>query len=167
LSIQGNGSYHGLTPGWGTGDLVGLVLGAVEAQQNMSRSLAGLLGPNNATWTRMTLRKDSLVDLTSTVLDNGQVNIDVPGSSGTYQLFAFYQRLTLAKNLDWSSNDTDTIFDNGSYIVDHFSARGAQTTIQFWEKYMLVDGIDELLMSVGNFGALYSNAELHMIKLSY
>ncbi|KAF3023628.1 hypothetical protein E8E14_012737 [Neopestalotiopsis sp. 37M] len=152
LSIPGNRSYHGLVPGWGTGDLVGLVLGAVEAQQNMSRSLAGLLGPNNATWTQITLRKDSLVDLTSTVLDNGQVSIDVSESSGTYQLFAFYQRRTLAKNLDCSSNYTGTIFDNGSYIVDHFSARGAQTTIQFWEKYMLVDGIDELLMSVGNFG---------------
>lgn len=145
---------------------MGLVLGAVEAQKNMSRSLAGLLGPNNATWIRITLRKDSLVDLTSTVLDNGQVSIDVRESSGTYQLFAFYQRRTLAKNLDWSSNYTGKIFDNGSYIVDHFSARGAQTTIQFWEKYMLVDGIDELLMSVGNFGALYSNTELHMIKLS-
>lgn len=166
FSVPANGSYNGILPGWGIGELVGLVQGTVQSRRNQSRSLPGVYGPNNASWTEITLRADSLVDLTSTVLGDGRVNINTTQGNDTSQLFAFYQKQTLTKNLYWSSNDTSTIFDNGSYIVDHFSSRGAQTTIDFWEKYILVDEIDELLQSVGNYGMVSSHSVVSSMKLT-
>lgn len=68
-------------------------------------------------------------------------------------LFAFYQFQDLVKNLDIESNVTGTIFDNGSYTVDHYSARGAETTIDFWENHILDDTeIRSLLSEVGTYG---------------
>jgi hypothetical protein len=36
--------------------------------------------------------------------------------------------------------------------VDHYSAAGAQTVIKFWEEYILIDGLKEMLMEVGHYG---------------
>lgn len=69
-----------------------------------------------------------------------------------YRLFAYYQYRDLAKNLDIHTNTTGSIFDNGSYTVDHFSSRGAQTTIDFWEKHILNNTeIKQSLSEVGKY----------------
>lgn len=36
--------------------------------------------------------------------------------------------------------------------MDHFSSLGAQTTIDFWELYILVNRTKKLLQQVGNYG---------------
>lgn len=93
------------------------------------------------------------MDQTSKVRDDGTVNLHFNTTGGAqYRLFAYYQYQDLVKNLNIEANTTGTIFDNGSYTVDHFSARGAQTTIDFWEKRILNDtGIKELLSEVGKY----------------
>lgn len=98
------------------------------------------------------LRSDSLTDQTNKVQGNGTVNLDFNATGADYRLFAYYQYQDLAKNLDIQANTTGTIFDNGSYTVDHFSARGAQTTIDFWEKHILNDTeTKQLLSEVGKY----------------
>lgn len=75
-------------------------------------------------------------------------------TSGSFRVFAFYERLTGAKNLDPQKNASRNIFDNGCYIVDHFDPRGARVITKFWEDYVLVDGIKDLLQEVGNSGMM-------------
>ena len=77
-----------------------------------------------------------------------------PAPAGSYyRLFTYFQKRTLNKALTFTNgSETGTIFENGSFVVDHFSARGAQTTIDFWETYMLTNGVKELLMEVGHCG---------------
>lgn len=73
-------------------------------------------------------------------------------NKATRHLFAYYQYQDLTKNLDIETNTTGSIFDNGSYVVDHFSVRGAQTTIDFWEKHILDDSeTRQLLSEVGKY----------------
>lgn len=80
------------------------------------------------------------------------MNLRFNATGADYRLFAYYQYQDLAKNLDIQTNTTGTIFDNGSYTVDHFSSRGAQTTIDFWEKHILNDTeIKQLLSEVGKY----------------
>lgn len=100
----------------------------------------------------MTLKNDTLAEWTHKVSASGYVSLGLPTTGSSYRLFAFYERLSHEKNLDYSSEPSKTIWDNGSFVVDHFSARGAQTTIKFWEKYLLTDEIKQLLMDVGNYG---------------
>jgi hypothetical protein len=105
----------------------------------------------------LVLDHESLTDLTDHVSEGGQLSITLSTSSEGgvgHRLFAYYQKQTLHKNLEFHNNATTTIWDNGSYAVDHYSARGAQTVIDFWEKYMLVGGIKELVMEAGNYGML-------------
>lgn len=79
------------------------------------------------------------------------VSLKLPAGS-SYRLFAFYQSLTHEKNLEYSSGIGETIWDNGSYVVDHYSPQGAQVVATFWEKYILPDGVKDLLIEVGNYG---------------
>lgn len=97
------------------------------------------------------LRNASLTDHTDKVRHDGIVELRFDTKS-TRHLFAYYQYQDLAKNLDIETNTTESIFDNGSYIVDHFSTRGAQTTIDFWEKHILNDSeTRQLLSEVGKY----------------
>jgi spore coat protein U-like protein len=108
----------------------------------------------------LVLDHDSLTDITDQVSEDGQLSVTFSASSAgavRHRLFAYYQKRTLHKNLEFHNNATTTIWDNGSYAVDHYSARGAQTVIDFWEKYILVDGIKELVMEAGNYGTLLSS----------
>lgn len=98
--------------------------------------------------------EDSLTDITDQVSENGHLSLSFPAlTEGVgYRIFAYYQKRTLNRNLEFTNNSTATIWDNGSYVVDHYSARGALTVIDFWKNHILVDGIKELLMEVGNCG---------------
>lgn len=94
------------------------------------------------------------MDHTDAVSVDGKVSLSFNVSEhSTYRLFAYYQYQDLVKNLDIQESSTGSIFDNGSYTVDHFSAHGAQTTIDFWENYILNDtDIKSLLQEVGRYG---------------
>lgn len=102
----------------------------------------------------LVIDETSLTDITDQVSENGHLSLLFPGHIGGvgHRIFAYYQKRTLHQNLRFTNNSTGTIWDNGSYAVDHYSARGAQTVIDFWEKHILIDGIKELLMEVGNCG---------------
>lgn len=104
--------------------------------------------------TRLVVKESSLTDRTDEVSSTGHLSITYPTSSSqrTYWLFAFYQRLTQDQNLIFTSNETDAIVENGAYMVDHFSSRGAETVIDFWDKYVLNENVRSLLAEVGNYG---------------
>ncbi|KAK5170341.1 uncharacterized protein LTR77_004928 [Saxophila tyrrhenica] len=140
-------------PGWGSGDLIAAVSALVLSETEKSiPPRAGQGPPYN--YTRLVLQHDSLTDLTDSVSKTGALSFSPPAhnTSGHYRIFASYQVLTHAKNLDPDTNATNTIFDNGCYIVDHFDGKGAQVVTDFWDRYILVNGIKELLSEAGNSG---------------
>lgn len=154
MKISKNGHFNGKIPGWGTGKLVALVSAEVLSTKNISMNTAGtpsFLGTPQTYYLQMTLKNGTLTEWTNEVSSSGHVSLKLP-TTESYRLFAFYESLSHEKNLDYSSEPSKTIWDNGSYVVDHYSARGAQTTIKFWEKHLLTDEIKELLMDVGNYG---------------
>ncbi|OJJ40082.1 hypothetical protein ASPWEDRAFT_191821 [Aspergillus wentii DTO 134E9] len=145
-----NGSFNGIIPGWGTGDLVALVSAQVLASSTITNAGNAILGAEATNSTLLTLKESSLRDWTSHVAPDGKASLQFNATS-EHKLFAFYQWQTLAKNVDIQSNATGTFWDNGSYTVDHFSGRGANVTIDFWRNYILnSEGIGELLAEVGN-----------------
>lgn len=152
-----NGSFDGEIPGWGTGDLVGLVSANVLSTENITLTATSVT-PNplglEQYYLRLVLKTGSLVDQTNSVSDSGQASLtfDVPADNSSYRLFAYYQKQTLYQNLNFTKLPATTIWDNGSFIVDHYSARGARTVIDFWENYILTPETKELLAEVGNFG---------------
>ncbi|KXH29506.1 hypothetical protein CSIM01_06239 [Colletotrichum simmondsii] len=154
--IPTDGVYQGSIPGWGTGELVSLVAAVVTSKQNSSRSLPGAFMLNNASWSTWTVEDGSLVDLTSNATaELGSIAFalsPLTDPSHSWQLFAFYQYQTHFQNLAYQSGSNHGVWTNGSYAVDHFSHQGAQTITRFWDEHILVDGIEELLKDVGNYG---------------
>lgn len=149
-----NGQFDGQIPGWGAGELVALVSAEVLSTKNISlgtSSGTSLFGAAQTSYLSLVLKNGTLVDWGQNVSSTGHVSLRFPSGS-SHRLFAFYQFLTHEKNLEYSSGNAKTIWDNGSYVVDHYSARGAQVVAKFWERYILPDGVKELLMEVGNYG---------------
>ncbi|KAL4925374.1 uncharacterized protein BDV17DRAFT_284052 [Aspergillus undulatus] len=143
-TVPANGSYNGKIPGWGTtgGNLVALVSAEVLTSSTIQNPASETFSTPSTNSTRLVLRSSSLTD------QNSSHTNAVP----EYRLFAYYEYQDLVKNLDIQTNTTGTIFDNGSYTVDHFSLRGAQTTIDFWERYILNDTETRgLLAAVGRY----------------
>ncbi|GKZ35542.1 hypothetical protein AbraIFM66950_006205 [Aspergillus brasiliensis] len=162
--IAAGGIFHDQIPGWGAGELVALVSARVLSQTNVS--LPEIDSPflkSQGSYLSLVLDHKSLTDITHMVSEEGQLSLSFPaGRDDDYRIFAYYQRQTLNKNLQFANNDTSTVWDNGSYVVDHYSARGAQTVIDFWEKHILTDGIKELLMEVGNYGERSVNPRINL-----
>ncbi|KAL4919234.1 hypothetical protein BDW62DRAFT_209946 [Aspergillus aurantiobrunneus] len=152
-TVPANGSFSGRIPGWGAGQLVALVSAEVLSSTVVQNPASTTFGTPATISTRLVLRSSSLRDQTSKVSTDGSVNLHFNTTGGAqYRLFAYYQYQDLAKNLDIETNTTGTIFDNGSYTVDHFCSRGAQTTIDFWEKHILNDTeMRQLLSEVGKY----------------
>lgn len=138
--------------------MIALVTATVISQVNVSLPAgwaSGFGSPSQSSYIRLTLKEGSLEDLTNRVSLDGRAHLTFPPlkNATEQRLFAFYQRRSLHKNLEFPNNDsTSSIFSNGSFAVDHFSSRGAETVINFWEKYILRDGIDKLLEKIGNYG---------------
>ncbi|KAF6831550.1 hypothetical protein CMUS01_07286 [Colletotrichum musicola] len=154
LSITAGGRLTGTIPVWGTGELVAAVSSLVISRANVSYNLSGVQGPTTVRYQDLVLDSESLEDITSSVSDRGELSAessDHAASSGR-QLFFCYQKLSGDKNLHFDSNRTESIWDRGSYTVDHFSSKGADTICDFWERYMFVDGVQDLLARVGNYG---------------
>ncbi|KAF3025109.1 hypothetical protein E8E14_014613 [Neopestalotiopsis sp. 37M] len=152
--VPENGSFVGLIPGWGTGELVSFVTALVTSHRTITFEATGSVGIENVTYVQYVLSADSLSDHTAQVSANGTIDISFPdaGSGEHYRMFSFYQKHSGNKNLVFNSTSNGSIFDDGSYVVDHFDAKGAQTIIQFWEEHILVDGIREQLQDSGHYG---------------
>ncbi|KAL4789560.1 hypothetical protein BDV19DRAFT_396920 [Aspergillus venezuelensis] len=155
VTVPANGTYTGQIPGWGTGELIGLISAEVLSSSIITNPASETFSTPSTNSTRLVLRSSSLTDHTGRVTKDGTVNLHFNTTSPSkpeYKLFAYYQYQTHTKNLNIQTNTTGTIFDNGSYTVDHFSSRGAQTTIDFWEKYILNDTeVRDLLQEVGRY----------------
>ncbi|OOQ84565.1 hypothetical protein PEBR_30043 [Penicillium brasilianum] len=153
--LAANETFNERIPGWGSGELVAVVSAHVLSQANVS--LPEVNSPFLTAqdgYLSVVIDEDSLTDITDQVSENGHLSLSFPAlTEGVgYRIFAYYQKRTLNRNLEFTNNSTATIWDNGSYVVDHYSARGALTVIDFWKNHILVDGIKELLMEVGNCG---------------
>ncbi|ETS73836.1 hypothetical protein PFICI_14782 [Pestalotiopsis fici W106-1] len=151
--VPDNGSFVGLIPGWGTGELVSFATARVTSNKTITFEATGLLGIENVTYDQYVLSSGSLLDQTAQVSANGTVQISLQGKEDGqhYRIFSFYQKLSGNKNLQFNNTSNGSIFDEGSYVVDHFDAKGADTIIQFWEEHILVDGIREQLQNSGHY----------------
>ncbi|RAH58772.1 hypothetical protein BO85DRAFT_458908 [Aspergillus piperis CBS 112811] len=148
-AIPANGTFAGIIPGWGTGELLAVISAEVLERIDNSTASSAAHVPH----TRLVVKESSLTDRTDEVSSTGHLSITYPtrSSQRTYWLFAFYQRLTQDQNLIFTSNETDAIVENGAYMVDHFSSRGAETVINFWDKYVLSENVRSLLAEAGNY----------------
>lgn len=148
-----NGTFSTVIPGWETGELVFFVSALVNSNSTITYEAAGSVVAQNVTYDQYVLAPESLLDQTNHVSANGTVQISFPQTKEEqhYRLFAFYQKLSGNKNLQFTTSRNDSIFDAG-YVVDHFDGRGAETIINFWEEHMLVRGIREQLQRVGHYG---------------
>lgn len=155
VEIPRNGIIDAQIPGWGVGELVAVVSALVISETNVTMpAVSSPYIPSQSGYISLVVDHKSLSDITIQVTSTGHLNATFPQpTSGIgYRIFAYYQKRTLNKNLKFENNQTATIWDNGSYIVDHYSAAGAQTVIKFWEEYILIDGLKEMLMEVGHYG---------------
>ncbi|CEJ56712.1 hypothetical protein PMG11_02911 [Penicillium brasilianum] len=149
-----NGEFIGQIPGWGAGELVALVSAEVLSTKNISLDTSGalsLFGAAQNSYLSLVLKSGTLVDWAKNVSSTGHVSLKF-STGASHRLFAFYQFLSHEKNLEYSSGNAESIWDNGSYVVDHYSAKGAQVVAKFWERYILPDGVKDLLKEVGNYG---------------
>ncbi|KAL3298217.1 secreted protein [Colletotrichum asianum] len=154
-AVAADGQFNGTIPGWGTGQLVSAVSAIVTSRTNVTINTTSIIGTAEIWWEELVLQNGSLNDITSMISPTGELSINLSNSSSNasdYELFFFYETLSGHKNLAFASNRTETIWDNGSYVVDHFSSKGAEVVRDFWEQYIFVDNVKELLTEVGNYG---------------
>ena len=151
-------------PGWGRGTLQAAVVGKLISNTSA-------IGPGNSLPISndnvdgqhylAVLSAQSLQDVTKSVSSTGVVTLSdcpAPAVAGNTTLFAFYLTKTgqraVNSPLDLAGPQTapTDFIHNGSWVVDHFSAKGAQTTIGFWNTHILNDAtLKSLLQSVGNY----------------
>lgn len=153
-AVPENGTFAAIIPGWGTGELVSFVSALVNSNSTITYEAAGSVAVQNVTYDQYVLAPESLQVQTKQVSVNGTARISFPQKEEGqhYRLFAFYQKLSGNKNLQFTTSLNDSIFDSGSYVVDHFDRKGAETVINFWEEHILVDGIREQVQRVGHYG---------------
>jgi hypothetical protein len=165
-SIPLGKSFNGTLPGWNeveNGEFVAASIGLVtKVQYNQTFVALPAFTLEYYNGTFFTLSASSLQDITDSVdRETGDVSVSLPSVDGglEWQVFAFYQNHTNYREQappDYVSRSVPqspiTDFrENGSTVVDHFSRAGAQVTIDFWEKYLLVNGSKELVQEVGNY----------------
>lgn len=90
VSIPLGGSYHGVLPGWGTGEFVAASTALVTNSTPIVLSATPFFVPETYNGTQYTLSADSLTDVTTEVNEDGIIHIDFPSNAnGTqFQLFA-------------------------------------------------------------------------------
>ena len=144
-------------PGWGTGQLVSLTSALVVSNSTITYEGTGLAGTTNVTYDQYILAADSLLDHTNQVSQDGFASLTFVKTQAQqhYRLFAFFQKLSGNKNLEFDSTVNNSIFDGGFYAVDHFDSRGAETIIAFWGKYILNDEVRDKLRKSGHYGKPY------------
>lgn len=156
-TVPDDGVYTGEIPGWGTGELVALVSALVLSKTTVTQEVGSIAGMTNITYEELILSSGSLTEQTESLSADGVADLTFPTvSNGShYRVFSFYQTLSHNKNLQFNSTVHNSIFDDGSYVVDHFSAAGAQTVANFWEEYILQDGVKAQLQRVGRYRTFF------------
>ncbi|EXK80650.1 hypothetical protein FOQG_14856 [Fusarium oxysporum f. sp. raphani 54005] len=151
--VSSSGSFNGIVPGWGTGNLVSMVTALVKSNKTITFEGSGLAGPQNVTYDDFKLGHRTLSEVTQRVDRQGRTRLSFPKApqGSHYRIFTFYERLSKHKNLKFTSKKHEAIFDNGSYAVDHFSGKGATVVGQFWDEHILKGNIPKLLARVGNY----------------
>ncbi|KAL3475735.1 hypothetical protein BJX99DRAFT_259172 [Aspergillus californicus] len=143
--------YDGQLPGWGSGDLISAVTFKIENITTVPNDYV-LYFDRPETKTQYTINWQSLTDLTQQVSPGGHIRIDLaPHDGDPIVLYASYARRSYSRACIASSETPQNIIQNGSFAVDHFSPKGAKLTTDFLEQYILIDGIKELFMEVGNY----------------
>jgi hypothetical protein len=153
------GSFNGVLPGWGTGQLQAAVTGLVTSSVDTSDAGPGLPVEGAPAREQNTLSNASLQDVTDKVGSDGSLNVTFPSDSTGlhYTVFAVYLIQMHYRNeadpttLVGPETVPQDFIHNGSWTVDHFSARGAKVMTDFWDKYLLVDGTKEALKEVANY----------------
>lgn len=145
VPVPQNGSLSRI-PGWGSGELLALVSAAIKTRTIVQEPIRNL--------TSLVLKNNAISVISHQVSSDGRLlqRITKADDDEERWVFAFYQRQTLRKNLHYDDPVSEHIAGNGSYTVDHFSARGALTTIHFWEKHILNHGLKSLLKNTGGAG---------------
>lgn len=160
--------WNNTIPGWGSGKLVAFIAGQVLSQSTEKIDTDTFLPSGGPTYTRLVLSHTGLIDLTDQISTTGRfatATNDSETLTPSTCYFAFYERKSLVQNVRFPTNVTDSIFANGSYTVDHFSARGAKTTIEFWERFILNTKVKTLLRQAGGL-AWEDSAEI-VSKISW
>jgi len=156
-NVSAGAGFHGVLPGWGTGELISAVSVKVVSETNISLSPP----PNQFlqsmdSYLKIIVQNGTMQDHTDDVnQSSGALDIDFPNGEATdvYRLFAMYQTLTHHHNIIPAEEHPKTMWEDGSYTVDHFDAKGAQVVIDFWEKYILNSSFaKELLSEAGQCG---------------
>ncbi|KAM3084282.1 hypothetical protein ACMFMF_001639 [Clarireedia jacksonii] len=88
VPVSASGSFSGVIPGWGTGELIAL------STQNLSlpASSVPLSEPAQTSYLKMVLRSGSLKNHIDAVSVDGVAQLQLPNNA-THRLFAFYQYL--------------------------------------------------------------------------
>lgn len=157
IDVPPSYAFDAQIPGWDSGRMVSLVSAVVLSNITINEVSEGnvIFPSQNTSYESLVLQHSSLTEISDKLSsDNGTLRLyfgELP--QGThYKLFAFYERHTEHKNVQFNTNKTSSMFDNGSYVVDHFSGDGAQATIDFWEEHILNDEVRGLLAAAGNAG---------------
>jgi hypothetical protein len=113
-------------------------------------------------YTQYTISASSLTDVSDLIQNNGSITVSPTSVDGadSYLLYVSYARRSYYRACIASNDNPQDILQNGSFAVDHFSQAGAQLSTKFMEEYVLIDGIKELLMEVGQY-IWEDSAEIH------
>ena len=127
------------------------VINSTELPYEVPGLLGAIIGVSN--YTQLTISSKSLVEWTDQVSSDGHVNLTAPSIDGasSYLLYASYAQRSYDRADTNHSANPQNIIQNGSFAVDHFSVEGAKLTTSFLEKDILIDGIKELMIEVGNY----------------
>jgi hypothetical protein len=137
-------TYNAPLPGWGSNTLVAATTSLILSSGQ-----------------QIVIAESSLTDITQSVDENGNVNINFPASDVGLQYIIIAYYLKPSEYREVVASDTVAAAvpqtpitsweQNGSWVVDHFSELGAQTVIDYWEQELLDDATKELLQQVGNY----------------
>lgn len=161
VTLPIGGSFDGVLPGWGLGNLEAAVAGTVTGTAKLTASdISGLPNDRQFARTEHTLSASSLKDVTDQVDSSGHLRLNFSTSAnqtGTHHvIFAIYLAPSHYRaqqgplEMKGPHSKPESYIHNGSWAVDHFSALGARTMTNFWEEHLLTNGTKELLMEVGN-----------------
>lgn len=155
-------TFNGTVPGWGAGPLQAAVIGLVSSTSNISGPAPSL--PNEPESTegyriQNVFAADTLQDVTEQVDGNGHLSLQVSGNATGlhYVLFTLYLVPSYLRAqvsplvLQGPQTEPRSFRQNGSWVVDHFSSLGAQTTIDYWEEYLLDNKTLGLLKTIGHY----------------
>ncbi|KAH7383434.1 secreted protein [Cadophora sp. MPI-SDFR-AT-0126] len=155
--VPAGGVFQGLIPGGGmTGRTLVSVTTATILNStffSIPRFIVGIqIGSEN--YTEHYVEADSIRDVTHLVNSNGTLSLKFPisrtGNSTRHIVYASYYQLSGARACT-PGKQPQNFLQNGSFAVDHFSPEGAKVTTDFLEKYVLVNGVRELMQETGKY----------------